>query len=493
MRASEERLRHVTDNMLDMVSQTDLAGQFQYVSPSHQIVLGYALDQLLGRSMFEFVHPDDLSTVMTTYQTALANRTSGSLELRYRCADGHYIWLEIIGKWLLDSSGEPQGATFGSRDVTARRQRDEARARHTRHLTALYEAALAINSQPDLPGLFAALIDRALALSGTKMGGVYLMRSGGQTLELAANVPPHYQHTIVKLGEGLAGRVAQSDSLLIVSDYAAWDGRLAAFEHAGWGRVLAVPLRLGGRVLGVLDVEDSTPGTFDDDDVRVISLLADQAALAIDNRQLYDQARRDLIERQRIEDQLRDSEARYREVVENVGEGINVADEDELVIFANPAMHDILGVEAGQLHGRNWREFTDTAAFEQILRETAQRRAGQVSTYELPILRADGQRRTLLVTARPRFDQTGRYVGAFSVLRDITTRAQAEAALTRARNDLARHNEQLDADPGVQQYHPQPTESKPGVERDRRGSLSIVGLPRYRRQPNRRGRQSCTD
>ncbi len=429
--------------MLDMVSQADLAGQFQYVSPSHQTVLGYTPDELLGRSMFEFVHPDDLPIVMTTYQTALANRTSGSLELRYRHADGHYLWLEINGQLLFDSSGEPYGMTYGSRDVTARRQRDEARARHTRHLTALYEAALAMNSQPDLPGLLAALIDRALALSGTTMGGVYLTQPDGQTLELAANVPPDYQHTVVKLGEGLAGRVAQSDSPLIVSNYATWDGRLAAFERAGWGRMLAVPLRLGGRILGVLDVEDSTPGTFDDDDVRVISLLADQAALAIDNRQLYDQARRDLIERQRIEDQLRDSEARYREVVENVGEGINVADEDEMVVFANSAMHDILGVEAGQLHGRNWREFTDAAAFEQILRHTALRRTGQVSTYELPIIRADGQHRTLLVTARPRFDQTGRYVGAFSALRDITARAQAEAALTRARNDLARRNEQL--------------------------------------------------
>jgi PAS domain S-box-containing protein len=443
LHASEEQLRRVTDNMLDMVSQTDAAGVFQFVSPSHQTVLGYPPDQLVGRSMFELVHPDDLNMARTAYQTGLTNRTSGRTKLRYRHADGHYVWIEIVGNLLLADDGTLLGATFGSRDITARRQYDEARARHARDLAALYDTALAINAQPDMQTLLATIVERALSFSGASMGGIYLVQADGQTLELVANIPETLTHTPLQSGEGLAGRVVQTGTMLMVPDYSNWEGRAAPFQSIKWGRVLAVPLKVRGKIIGVLDVEDAEPGVFEESTVRVISLLADQAALAIDNRQLYDQTRRDLIERRRIEEQLRESETRYRELIENVGEGITLADEDETVIFANPAAHDTLGVGPGQLVGRNWRDFTDATAFEQLRQQTALRRAGQISTYELPVIRADGQRRTLLVTARPRFDRDERYVGSFAVFRDLTERTQAAAALAAARNDLARRNEQL--------------------------------------------------
>jgi len=443
LRASEERLRRVTDNMLDMVSQTDAGGAFQFVSPSHFTVLGYTPDQLVGRSIFELIHPDDVEMAMTTYQTALANRSAGRIELRYQHARGDYLWIEIFGNPMFDAAGTPTGVTIGSRDITARRQYDEARARHARDLAALYETTLAINEQPNLSALLTTIIDRALSLAGVSMGGIYLLQADGQTLELVANVPKAHAHTSLRLGEGLAGRVVQTGAALMVPDYSIWEGRAAAFRDVKWGRVLAVPLKLRGKIIGTLDVEDFEPGLFEDSTVRVISLLADQAALAIDNRQLYDQTRRDLIERRRIEEQLRDSEARYREVVENVGEGISVVDEHETVIFANPAAHEIAGVGAERLVGRNLQEFIVPAAFGQILQQTALRRTGQVSTYEVPITHADGQPRILLITARPRFDADGQFLGAFAIFRDITERKQAEAALAAARNDLVRRNEQL--------------------------------------------------
>ncbi|MBP7687584.1 MAG: PAS domain S-box protein, partial [Thermoflexales bacterium] len=443
LRASEERLRRITDNMLDMVSQTDAAGRLVYVSPSHVTVLGYPPDQLVGRSVFELVHPADLDMAMATYQTALANRSAGRLELRYQHANGDYLWIEIVGNPMYEADGTLTGVTLGSRDITARRQYDDVRTRHARDLAALYETTLAINEQPNLSSLLTTIIERALNLAGASMGGIYLLQADGQTLRLVANVPINLQHTQLRWGEGLAGRVVQTGAALMVPDYSTWEGRSPLFQSMNWGRILAVPLKLRGNIIGTLDVEDAEPGLFEDSTVRVISLLADQAALAIDNRRLYDQTRRDLIERRRIEEQLRDSEARYREVIENIGEGITVVDQAETVVFANPAAYSILGVEADQLVGRNLQIFTQPDAIGQIRPQTALRRVGQVSTYEVPIVRADGPLRTLLVTARPRFDADGRYLGAFGIFRDITERKQAEEDLTRVRNDLARRNEQL--------------------------------------------------
>ena len=123
LKKSEIQLKYITDNMLDMVMQTDLAGIVQYASPSHKAVLGYEPEDLLGRSAFDFVHPDDLGKVLAAAQE---KPLSGKMEYRFLHADGHYVWLETVGKLLVIDGGRPMGAIFGGRDITKRKQAEKA-------------------------------------------------------------------------------------------------------------------------------------------------------------------------------------------------------------------------------------------------------------------------------------------------------------------------------------------------------------------------------
>ena len=70
--------------------------------------------------------------------------------------------------------------------------------------------------------------------------------------------------------------------------------------------------------------------------------------------------------------------------------------------------------------------------FAAVRQETVIRRQGQTSTYESRIIRPDGKVRTLLITARPRFDDDGSFLGTFAIFRDITALKQAEALLRQA-------------------------------------------------------------
>jgi len=444
LRVSEERLRRITDNMLDLVSQTDMNGIIQYMTPSHRRVLDYTVEEQLGQSIFSLIHPSDVNTARLALQLSSARPSYQAVELRFRHQDGHYIWLEVTASLLTDQSQKPQGLILASRDISGRHSAQETLTRHARNLTALYDTALAINSQPNITTLLQAIVEQALKLAGTQLGGLYLVQVDGNTLELVANVPPKLEHVVLRIGEGLAGRVARSGTTLVVADYATWDGRADVFNAESWGRVLAVPLKLRGSIIGVLTVEDTEPGVFEDEVVRTIGLLADQAAIAIDNRRLYEQTQHELIERRQIHAALRESESRYRELIENVGEGISFTDVDETFIFANRAAQEIFGLPPERpLAGHNGRDFTDAATFRFIQQQTEIRRTGQVSTYEFSITRADGETRTLLWTARPRYGPNGRFLGVFSVFRDITERQQAEAELRQARNDLAHRNQQL--------------------------------------------------
>ena len=133
LRHSEERLRLVTDNVLDLVSQVGPDGTYAYVSPSCQQMLGYSPQSLLGTSAVELVDPEDLERVRAVFGEAIQRRVPGRVELRYRHADGHYVWLEVVGTLLFDPAGTPNGAVLSARDITAtKRTRDALEYARTR-------------------------------------------------------------------------------------------------------------------------------------------------------------------------------------------------------------------------------------------------------------------------------------------------------------------------------------------------------------------------
>ncbi|MCD6147137.1 MAG: PAS domain S-box protein [Thermoplasmata archaeon] len=146
---------------------------------------------------------------------------------------------------------------------------------------------------------------------------------------------------------------------------------------------------------------------------------------------------RDITEQIEAEEALKESEERFRTVVENAGEGIGVVDENEVFVFANPAAEKIFGVGKEKLTGRNLMDFLSDEEKEKVLQQTEKRRQGKKTTYELEIIRKDGEKRIIVVTSTPRWDKDGKYEGAFAVFRDITERKMLEDEL-RKREEMYR-------------------------------------------------------
>ncbi|MDW8319491.1 MAG: GAF domain-containing protein, partial [Anaerolineae bacterium] len=180
-----------------------------------------------------------------------------------------------------------EGSNRNQSDAQLRRRREE--------LNALYETTVAISQQEDLRELLVTIVRRAVSLLKAAMGGIYLVRPDGQSLELvtAYNLPGNLLGTVLQFGEGLSGKVAQRGHTMYVEDYASWEGRAAVYEGIPFRQVVGVPLTVEGKVIGVINVTNTEVGRpFDPREVRLVELFAGQAALAIRRAQLAAESRR---------------------------------------------------------------------------------------------------------------------------------------------------------------------------------------------------------
>ena len=131
LKQSDELLKLITDNMSDMIRVIDFQGNNQYVSPSHTKGLGYAMEERVGKSSLDIVHPDDVERILKQFTVGFQNNQAIRAEYRVRHADGHYVWLDTVGDLLRDNQGNVSAAVMSSRDISERK-RSEAELERSR-------------------------------------------------------------------------------------------------------------------------------------------------------------------------------------------------------------------------------------------------------------------------------------------------------------------------------------------------------------------------
>ncbi|MBP7052732.1 MAG: PAS domain S-box protein [Phycisphaerae bacterium] len=149
----------------------------------------------------------------------------------------------------------------------------------------------------------------------------------------------------------------------------------------------------------------------------------------------------DITERRLAEEALRQSEAKYRTIVDTATEGILVVGPDALTTFANARMAKMLGYADEELVGRQISDFMFEEDVPDHARRIANRRRGISENYERRFRRKDGQTVWTLVSATPLLDDNQRFQGSFAMFTDITERKEAERK-ARESSDLLRASEQ---------------------------------------------------
>ncbi|MBE1441109.1 diguanylate cyclase domain-containing protein [Paenibacillus sp. OAS669] len=121
LRESEEMFRMITENSTDMISRIAMNGTYLYVSAASRTLLGYEPDALVGSSVFDMLHPDDLQFTDGHKEPSLTDLRIDLSAYRIRKKDGTYIWFETTARPILDKRGLNKEVITVSRDITARK------------------------------------------------------------------------------------------------------------------------------------------------------------------------------------------------------------------------------------------------------------------------------------------------------------------------------------------------------------------------------------
>jgi PAS domain S-box-containing protein len=341
---------------------------------------------------------------------------------------------------VLTAAAQQAGLAIGkARLLAAERERAD-------ELDALRTTMADITAELELPTLLQAIVERAASLLGATGGELGLYDEASQEIRIVVshNLGADYVGTRHAAGEGAMGRAVRAREPLIIHDYQTWEGRIPHYTqvHA----VLVAPLEVGGRLLGVFTTASTDPTRrFTTADMHLLNLFAQQAAIAINNARLYDQAQQEIAERVRAEaelrryqehleelvdertSELRESEERYRTLFGGIPVGLYRTTPAGQIIDANPAQVQMLGYPSRkQFLAINSSElYLDPE--ERVRWQALMEREGIVRDFEARLRRHDDTIIWVNDTARAVKDGQGQVLYYEGSMEDITERKHAEA------------------------------------------------------------------
>ena len=201
-------------------------------------------------------------------------------------------YIKVILYPLRDSQGNINAIAELRKDVTAERELEDQILRRHHHLHALNRISSATSGLWDLDAILDIALDTVLEIVNATTGGILLFREQNRKLSyrvyrgLSAK---YVEQMEMSLGEGVAGRVAQTGAPIVLEDISR-DTRAAhpdLVSTEGLGGFISVPLKAKDRVVGVMNIASHIPGQFSADDMYLLNSIGCQLGTAIEQATLY--------------------------------------------------------------------------------------------------------------------------------------------------------------------------------------------------------------
>jgi PAS domain S-box-containing protein/putative nucleotidyltransferase with HDIG domain len=492
---SEKRFRALVEHSLEEISLIDSNGTLTYESPTELRPLGYPPNSFVGHNLFDLFPPDERAAAASLLEEVVKHPGSSQEALfRLRHQDGSWRWMEGVMTNLLDEPAV-QSVVINYRDITERKRAEQEIASMAKFPSENPNPVMRLGRDGSL--MYANTASAALLqMWGSGVGepapqfwrelvsqGLASMENITVDVECAGKV---YSMFVAPVAEAdyvdVYGRdVTESklaeaernqsealfralfelspDSIVLIDPHdpkVSWpiiDCNKAACLINGYSR---------DELIGQsIDILNAAPGTQAEriayrkqlreagnlnyevlhchKDGSVFPVDVSTTVFTVGGRELVLGIDREISERKRAEEALRQSEEKYRDMVNTVNDGIFVTNDRGVLTFANQALARIHGFERPEeLVGRTFIEFVAPAMvgnITQLFRESIQ--SGTTSeTIEFEIIRPNGT--SAFIEIKPvSMVEDGKVIGIRGVVRDVTARKQAEQDIKISNDELS--------------------------------------------------------
>ncbi|MCA9977219.1 MAG: GAF domain-containing protein, partial [Anaerolineales bacterium] len=282
----------IVTNMGQGLSVTDAEGKFSFVNPAFTQMLGYAPEDLQGKTPFDIAAEGEQETLLTVQYNRRSGRAT-SYETRLRHVDGHAVDVLITGvpQWQGDVF---QGTIAVITDLTERKQAEKAQLRFANQLETAVNIAKQVNAILDPEELFPTVVNLLqsrfdlyhvhIYLLDSKCGKLHISAGSG---EIGQQLLQRQHYISIDEKHSLVARAAREKVSIWVNDVSKEPDFMPNPLLPSTQSEIAVPVIAHGAVLGVLDVQEDTPYSFSESDVDVLRILAGHIAIALQNANLF--------------------------------------------------------------------------------------------------------------------------------------------------------------------------------------------------------------
>jgi len=419
-------LEKISEGVIEIASD----GRILYANATALSFFKISEEKLLGSNLVELFAGDDRQRVLRLLRET-GKQPNILVSDFFLSLNEYRVKLNILS---VDNDGLNHIIIL--KDVTEQKRAEEMVRLRDLELKLYNQASQALNSSLNLDQVLVTVLEEVRRLMDIVGSSIWLTDAVTGDL-VCRQATGAYGETLrgwrLAPGEGLAGWVADHDESLISQDtytdkrhYKEFDLSIGRDLHS----VLTVPLRIKGDVIGVVQVVDMESGRFDETDLTLLETLAGSAAIAIENTRLYEKGQKEIAIRKKTEEALRESENRYRTVLEANPDSVIVYDMEGRVTYLNPTFTRVFGWSLEERLGKKMDMFVpeeDWPTTNLMIEKVLDRE--DVSGFETRRFTKAGDIIPVSISGAIFNDRDGNPAGSVVNLRDIGEQKRLEAQI----------------------------------------------------------------
>ncbi|MGD8880573.1 MAG: PAS domain S-box protein [Desulfobacterales bacterium] len=396
LKESEERHRMLLERLPESVVVYDMEGKTIYVNPAFEKTFGWSREEVLGKKI-DFVPPELEAETKAAIQKMLkASRETLFFETRRLTKSGDCLDVQLNTAPFYDPNGDKVGNIVILNDITERKRAEVAIKNSEQRLSQIINFLPDPTFVVDNKGTVLTWNQAMEKLTGVKAAEMvgkgnfeYALPFYGERrpilIDLVKNWDAKYEQKYLS--------VTRDEKNLISESYHPSLGGKELYLHATAGLIYDA----SGEVAGAIE------------------------------------SLRDITEKKKADDIIRESEERLSNILKTTNEGFWLIDTDDITLDVNDAMCEILQRPREEIVGQSINDFLDDKNIKIVREQEKIRGEGQKGLYEISLSRADGTIVPCLVNAAPLLDANGEKIGSFGMFTDITERKHMEDELIDAK------------------------------------------------------------